>query len=455
MKHVVIIGNGIAGVTAGRYIRKMSDAAITMISAESKYFFSRTALMYVYMGHMRLKEITPYENWFWDKNRISLIQAYVESVAPEENKLTLSNGKDVQYDDLIIAAGSRFNKFGWPGQDLEGVGGLYSLQDLEYMEYYTQNATRGVIVGGGLIGIEMAEMLASRGIDVTFLVRENSYWNGVLPPEESEMINRHIREHHIDLRLSTELAEILPDASGRVRAIRTNKGDEIACQWVGLTAGVHPNINFLKGSGIECGRGVLVNPRFVTNYDNVYAIGDCAEYKAPPPGRRNLEQIWYTGKMHGEVAAMNICGHPRTYDPGIFFNSAKFFDIEYQIYGDVPARQPADVATLYWEHPNHHHAIRLNWDRTSGAIKGFHLMGVRYRHYVCERWIAEGTHVEEVLKNLRAANFDPEFFREYEPEVIRQYNQTFNASLGLRKRRGLANLIFGKRTDGRKQPANP
>jgi NADPH-dependent 2,4-dienoyl-CoA reductase/sulfur reductase-like enzyme len=451
MKHVVIIGNGIAGVTAARYIRKMSDHAITMISAESEYFFSRTALMYVYMGHMRFQDIQPYENWFWEKNRINLIQAYVEHIDTDDRKLTLSSGKDVKFDILIIASGSRFNKFGWPGQDFAGVGGLYGKQDLEYMEYYTKDASRGVIVGGGLIGIEMAEMLTSRGIDVTFLVRENSYWNTVLPPEESDMVSRHIREHHIDLQLGTELKEILSDESGRVRAVKTSKGDEIPCQWVGLTAGVHPNINFVKKSGtIETDRGILVTPNFETNIPGIYAIGDCAQYITPPPGRRNIEQIWYTGKMHGETVAMNICVKPMDYDPGIFFNSAKFFDLEYQIYGEVPSVLPDGMESIFWEHPKGHHAIRLNWDKASGAVKGFHLMGIRYRHQVCERWIAEGTDIKEVVRNLRAANFDPEFFREYEPAFIRAFNEKTGSNLQLTKRGRLKSLIFGKRNDGRK-----
>ncbi|HET7361050.1 MAG TPA: FAD/NAD(P)-binding oxidoreductase, partial [Salinimicrobium sp.] len=67
-EHIVIIGNGIAGITAARYIRKLSEKKITVISAESEYFFARTALMYVFMGHMRWRDIKPYEDWFWKKN---------------------------------------------------------------------------------------------------------------------------------------------------------------------------------------------------------------------------------------------------------------------------------------------------------------------------------------------------------------------------------------------------
>lgn len=445
-KHVVIIGNGIAGITAARYIRKMSDHAITVISAESKYFFSRTALMYVYMGHMRFQDIQPYEDFFWDKNRINLIQAYVSKVDSEKQMLYLSSGKDVHYDDLILATGSTFNKFNWPGQDYEGVGGLYSLQDLEYMEYYTKDASRAVIVGGGLIGIEMAEMLLSRKIDVTFLVREKSYWSNILPAEESAMINRHIREHHVDLQLETELAEILPDEKGRVKAVKTKDGRTIDCQWVGLTAGVHPNKDFLEGSGIETQKGIMIDLNFRTNVPNVYAIGDCAQFRNPLPGKRPLEQIWYTGKMHGETVAMTVCGQERTYTPGIFFNSAKFFDIEYHTYGDVPARLPENQSTLYWEHSDGKKCIRINYNTDTKEIAAFNLFGVRYRHEVCDTWIREKRSLKYVIEHLRAANFDPEFFDRYEKDIVKLYNQQFpQDTVKLRSRGKLGKMIFGSR----------
>ena len=211
MEHIVIIGNGISGVTLARHVRKISNKKITLISAESDYFFSRTALMYVYMGHMKFEHTQPYENWFWEKNRINLVQGFVDEVKTDVKKVRLADGSFIIYDKLVIATGSKPNKFGWPGQDLRGVQGLYSKQDLELLEANAPNNTvceRAVIVGGGLIGIEMAEMLRTREIPVTFIVREKSFWDGVLPAGESQMINEHIREHHIDLRLDTNLKEI-------------------------------------------------------------------------------------------------------------------------------------------------------------------------------------------------------------------------------------------------------
>lgn len=433
--HIAIIGNGISGITAARFLRKLGDHQITVISSESKYFFSRTALMYVYMGHMRFQDTKPYQDDFWQKNRIKLVHDHVDHIDYAKKALSLASKSMISYDKLIIACGSKPNKFGWPGQDLKRVSGLYHLQDLENMEAYSKGLNRAVIVGGGLIGIEMAEMFHSRGISVTMLVREKSYWDMVLPSEESQMINRHLREHHIDLRLSTELKEIQDDGNGEAAGVITSKGERIACGYVGLTAGVSPNIQWLKESPLELGKGILVNKNLETNMPDVYAIGDCAQQRDPSPGRRPIEAVWYTGRMQGETVAYYICDHPVAYQPGIWFNSAKFLDIEYQVYGDVLANPPAHHGSLYWEHPDGKKSIRLVYDQKDKRILGFNLMGIRYRHEVCEKWIHQKTSLEDVIIQLPLASFDPEMYKEYSDGVLTQYNQKFNQSLSMTRNR--------------------
>lgn len=440
--HVAIIGNGISGVTTARWIRKLSDHQVTIISSETPHFISRTALMYVYMGHMRFEDIKPYEDWFWEKNRIDLLHDHVESIDYSGKTLKLKKGSDFKYDKLVLAVGSTPNKFGWPGQDLKGVGGLYHVQDLERMEEYTPNLKRAVIVGGGLIGLEMAEMFASRNIPVTMLVREESYWNGVLPPEESKIISDHILHHHIDLRLGVNLGEIHDDGTGTANAVTIKEtGEKIDCGFVGLTAGVSPNIGFLRDTGLELGRGIKVNDHLETNQPDVYAIGDCAELNNPNPGRRGVEAIWYTGRMMGETCAYNICGKKVAYDPGVWFNSAKFLDIEYQVYGSAPSKMPETMATIYWQHEDNEKSIRINYDKDSKEILGFNLFGVRYRHEVCEKWIQDKTHVEEVLTNLGLANFDPEFYKEYESDIIDIYNRQAGTDIKLETKRGLQKVL--------------
>src|SRR5450432_70511 len=97
-EHIVIIGNGISGITAARATRKQSDDVITIISAESDYFFSRTALMYVYMGHMKFEHIQPFEDFFWQKNDIGLIKAFVQKIDTSLRNIYLDNGDSIPYD---------------------------------------------------------------------------------------------------------------------------------------------------------------------------------------------------------------------------------------------------------------------------------------------------------------------------------------------------------------------
>ena len=423
MKHIVIIGNGISGITAARNIRKSSNDNITVISGETEHFFSRTALMYIYMGHMKYENTKPYEDWFWKKNRIELVKDFVEKVEPESKQLVLRSKGNLNYDILIIASGSKSNKFGWPGQDLDGVQGLYSFQDLELMEQNSKGIKHAVIVGGGLIGIEMAEMLLTRKIGVTILVRENEFWSNVLPIQEANLISRHVRSHHVDLRLNTELKEIQSDGNGKVKSIVTNKGETIDCQFVGITVGVSPNIDFLKGSGIATKRGVLVNEFLETNVPDVYALGDCVERKYDLPGRRNIEQVWYTGRMMGEVVAQTICGEKAKYEPGPWFNSAKFFDIEYQTYGNVWNELKSNEMEFYWEHTSGVKCVHVVWDKITNQFLGINTFGIRMRHECFDKWLREKRSIDFVMEHLVEANFDPEFFSRHEDEIVSEYKK--------------------------------
>ncbi|MCB0372765.1 MAG: NAD(P)/FAD-dependent oxidoreductase [Muricauda sp.] len=440
MEHIVIIGNGIAGVTAARHIRKLSNKKITIISAESDYFFSRTALMYVYMGHMKFEHTQPYENWFWKKNNIDLINGFVTQVNTTEKEVILKHNGSISYDKLIIATGSKPNKFGWPGQDLEGVQGLYSKQDLELLEQNAPNnkvCKRAVIVGGGLIGIELAEMLRTRNIPVTFLVRESSFWNGVLPSGESQMINEHILEHHIDLRLGASLKEIVPDEKGKVKSvIVAETGEEITCTVVGLTAGVTPNIDFLKDSGIELGKGVKVNRFLETNIKDIYAIGDCAEQHEAIGNRRPVEAVWYTGRMMGETVAQTICGNRTEYKPGHWFNSAKFLDIEYQTYGWVFSERikGEDEIHFHWRHPKEKLCITIAFDKGSKTFLGINTFGIRMRHEVFDRWLNDKKDIDFVMAHLADANFDPEFYRRHESEIVAKFNSDFGKNIVPKKK---------------------
>ncbi|WP_242434747.1 NAD(P)/FAD-dependent oxidoreductase [Hymenobacter amundsenii] len=438
--HLVIIGNGITGVTAARTARQLQPAArITLVSAESAHHFSRPALMYVYLGDLRYQDIKPYEDWFWAENKLELVQATATGLDADRKTVQLSTGAELAYDKLLLATGSVGRRGEWPGAELAGVQTFVTLPDLEQMTRDTREGVReAVVVGGGLIGVELAEMLAAKGIRVTMLIRDARYWGAVLPPEEAALVQRQFDAHHIICRYETELKTILADESGRVRAVQTTAGDELPAQWLGLAIGVQPNLTLAQVAGLDTDKGILVDAHLQTSLPDVYAAGDCAQLRTPGDGEMAVEQLWYTGRQQGETVAYALCDAPRPYQRGLWFNSAKFFDLEYQTYGRVPAEPRPDEHSFCWQHPKKDHLLRINFRRDSLAVTGLNVLGLRHRHDTWAGWLQTGTPVTEVLANLGAANFDPEFFRQHEAGIVGAFNEQFPAhAVQLRRRKGL------------------
>lgn len=425
-QHLVIIGNGIAGITLAQQVRRKSTCAITLVSAESAAHFSRPALMYIYMGHMRYQDIVPFADWYYQEQNLNCIHDKVVSVDFVNKSLQLEKGDPVAYDVLVLATGSCAAFYNWPGLHFTGVQGLVTLQDLELMEQQTAGTEQAVIVGGGLIGIEMAEMLCSRGIEVTMLVRDKVFWGSNLPSDEATLITNHIQQHGINLLLKEELEEIVGNNAGHVQAVKTKSGKTISCQFVGIATGVKPNICFLKDSDLQTDIGIIVDEYFKTNMEHVYAIGDCAQLKYSAEGSPAVEQLWYTARLHGEALAVTLTDTPTPYQRGPWFNSAKFLDIEFQTYGLIPSKpDPTKFNSFYWEHPDKHKAIRILFETETEKLSGINLLGVRYRHDLCHHWLKEGYTIHEVMQELAAVNFDTEFFRRFEPEILKQYHFAF------------------------------
>ena len=280
----------------------------------------------------------------------------------------------------------------------------------------------------------MAEMLMTRGINVTFLIRETRFWGNVLPEEEGKLVERHMRAHHVDLRFDTELSEIVGDDSGRAVGVKTNKGEQISCEFIGLTAGVSPNVDFLKHTELEIERGIVVNQYLETNIPNVYAIGDCAQNSNPVKGRRPIEQVWYTGRMMGETLARTICGEQTAYKPGIWFNSAKFFDIEYQTYGEVLSELKVGQERFYWEDTKGQICYKMVFDTETKKVVGINVFGMRMRHEIWDAWLRSGKDANFVMAHLRDANFDPEFYKKYEKDIVSEYNQQTGGSVELKRK---------------------
>lgn len=408
---VLVVGNGVAGVTCAMELRKRDAAArITLISDEAPFFFSRTALMYAFMDRLQRRELEPFERRTWEEQRLELVQDRVVDVDASAHTITLRAGGTRRFDRLVLAVGARARTATWPGMDAvkDGVVNLVSMQDLDACERLAPSSKHAVVVGGGLIGIELVECLAHAGVETSFLVREPHYWPVALGAEESAMVVAQLKKHGVTVELQAAVDRVDVDAAGRVAAVQAG-GKTYPCNMLGVCIGVEPNVAWLRGvkTPPALGRGVLVDGAFKTSLPDVWSCGDCAEI-AQASGPRLLETIWYSAKRQGRLVAGSILGDSVAYTPPTFFNSSKLFELEFTTVGQV-MDVPDGTPSILRRHPSKDASQRIVHDGT--RVLGFNMLGSRWDHTLLSRWVEERQSPAWVLKNLHRAQFDVEFGR--------------------------------------------
>ncbi len=415
---IYIIGNGVAGVSAAIRLRELSDTPVCIVSDETDYFFSRTALMYIFMGQMRFKDTKPYEDRFWDDQKIELKKARVLKIDSQIKKIIFEDQSWDFYDKLVIATGSLPIKLPLENNNLNGIASLYHLKDLEFLEKKQDEIQEASIIGGGLIGIELAEMLVSKGKKVNFLIRENYFWANVIAEKEARLIEEQIRAHGINLLKNREVIAFEGNENNDLMAIKTSKNERILSQYMGIAIGVRPNLNF-EIDGLATNRGIKVNAYLETNMTDIYAAGDCAELDSPQVGRRAIEAVWYAAREMGIILGKTLAGQKTKYEQGNWYNSAKFFDLEYQTYGNVPAVCSSDESEFYFEKDGK--LIRFVFNKSDHTFLGVNTWGIRLRHDFFEKILNQKRNISFVMEKIEFAFFDPEFYPKYRKEIKFQF----------------------------------
>ena len=292
-----------------------------------------------------------------------------------------------------------------------------TLRDLEGLDRDAKKGGRAVVIGGGLIGVEAAEILHARGLHVTFVVRESWYFPLALDDKEAALVTEHMRHHGIDVRFGVNVTDIAHGEGGGPRAVRLDTGDEVACDVVVSAIGVVPNTGFLEGSGLALAKGgaIEVDEGLKASAPDVYAAGDCANVTWAD-GSRRPEQLWYTARDQGRVVARAMLGDEVIYRRGTWYNSAKFFDIEWTTAGWVPAllnwdntplEVGAEIRSWFQRVPGQFVSQRVvvKGDR----VVGFNMLGSRWDHEVFLQWIHDRRSLDFVLAHMAEAQFDEEF----------------------------------------------
>jgi len=337
MRHI-IIGDGATGTTAAHYIRAVDkSASITIVSDDPNPAYYRAALTNYLLGELHESQLFAVPPDFYIENSIDRILARVSSVDTKNNRVTLADDRQIEYDQLLIASGSRPNTPTFPGAELPGVMTMRTLQDVRTVvdSIRSGRIKRAVVVGGGPLGIEWVQGLMHYKVHVTYLLRGDVFFDRALDRTASDLVISRLRAEGVDVRTNEEITEAIAGRDGRLRAVHLkNSKETIDCQLAGTAIGIRPNIEFLQDSGIDIAKdekrgtllGVSVDKNMRTNVSNVYAGGDVIH--------RTLG-LWEPARLQGRVAGRNMAGGSETFDAGEHYFATRLYDLDFASVGSI------------------------------------------------------------------------------------------------------------------------
>ena len=328
MKYM-IIGAGAAGLSAAAAIRKYDPrGSITVLTKEMFEPYSLCSLPSYLSREISGKQLVRFEPEWWKQNKINLKKGVeVQKVKPKKKIVELKTGKPIAYDKLLLAAGSKPIIPPIPGNDLEGIFTLNSLEDcrliIDWLDTLPE-ISRAVVIGGGFIGLEAAGALTRRGLSVSIV----EMLGGVLPrmvdPDISKVVLTKLKENGVKVKLNCSVEKL--QGEKKVGTVDTNKG-RIKTDAILWCAGVRPNINMIKGSGIKTNFGINVNSKMQTNKPDIFAAGDLIESKDLLSGNNQMHANWPNAVEQGYIAGSNMAGHSIAYRGTFNINSIDIFDL--------------------------------------------------------------------------------------------------------------------------------
>jgi NAD(P)H-nitrite reductase large subunit len=366
MRHV-IIGSGPAGVVAAETLRKADPAAeITLLCGEGEPPYSRMAIPYLLKGeideagtHIR-KDANHY-----DRLRITLVQARAQAIDTAGRAVDVGNGRSLPYDRLLIATGSRPSRERIPGIDLPGVHACWTLQDARAILARARPGTHIVQMGAGFVGCIIMEGLLSRGVDLTILVRSGSMVRRMMNPTASALIQRWCEAKGVKILTRTQPKGL--SVNGGALRVDLGEGRTLPADVYLSVVGVDPNLDFLAGSGIEIGQGILVDANLQSSVPGVYAAGDVAESTDCLTGKRHLNAIQPNAVEQGRTAALNMAGRPARFKGSFVFNVLTTLGLASSSFGEWQGVSGGEFAEVLDESRYRYLNLQFDGDRLIGA----------------------------------------------------------------------------------------
>jgi len=362
----VIIGDGIAGHSAAKMLRE-GDAysEITIITAEEFTLYNRINLKEYVIGGMTHADLMIDEK-FYRSNHVKIrLGTRVTAVQPEGHMVVTDKGV-IEYDKLLLATGGTPAPLRCPGGDASGVHYLWTINDADAMNRDLDGAKAAVVVGAGLLGIDLARAYTARGLETHYIMRGGHWARKYMEARASQIIEDGMREGGVQIHFGEAPAGVVV-RDGHARGVLTDKGNTYPADVVGVGIGLDVNKGFLEGSGIQTNDGILADSHLKTTVEDVYTAGDCAEYEDVLTGRREIMGNWASARMMGQNAALNMMGVEQEF-AFVGFYSFTHFGLKCMLIGAPRIDPDVNTVAVYNDSRRIYRGITLYNGHIVGAV---------------------------------------------------------------------------------------
>ena len=284
---LVMVGNGMAGVRTLEELIKIAPDIydITVFGAEPYANYNRILLSPVLAGEQTIQDIMLNDVDWYEENKITLhLGKTINRIDRGRRTVVAEDGTEAPYDRLLLATGSTPFMLPVPGKDLKGVISYRDIHDTNAMIAAAAIQTHAVVIGGGLLGLEAANGLKLRGMDVTVVHLPGWLMERQLDPVAGKMLQKSLEDRGLKFLLAKNTQELVDDGNGHVKAIRFTDGLEVPAQLVVMAVGIRPSTALAEASGIHCSRGIVVNDTMQTYDPRIYAVGECVNHRGTAYG---------------------------------------------------------------------------------------------------------------------------------------------------------------------------
>ena len=335
MTRYVIIGTGISGFAAAQALSSLEPAVeIILVSDDPHGFYSRPGLAYYLTGEIPEKQLFPFIKKSKLKPDVQRVFGRVLRLDPSSHSIDIDTQGALIYDRLLLATGARSIPLDVPDGDLRGVVKLDDLEDTRQILSQIRHTKTAVVIGGGVVAIELVEGLVAQGVKVHYLLRGDWFWSNVLAEAESRMVEHNLAHDGVTLHHRTEIGEIL-SKKGNVSGVRTTAGDVIGCDMLAVGIGVKACKELAQAAGLKTDRGILVNEYLQTSEPDIYAAGDVSQIYDPLSGHSSIDNLWYPGRKQGRIAALNMTGQNQVYQRAVATNVLRLAGVMTTIIGAI------------------------------------------------------------------------------------------------------------------------